>query len=416
MEKQVNFLGHDKETWVLFALRTMNSVSFSASLPFFGIYLLEVRGVSLAIIGGVYFITGVLGLGSQVLGGRLTDALGPKKVMLSGYLMSLITVAIIGYLVLMNANVIIFYIVYPIFSLLRGISQPATASIIAGHEGGALKSGFNLLTIGGNLGFAIGPAIGGFVAAAYGYAVVFFLSSAVTIPVILLALSQVRGGLRYSSDQLRVSPAKIKKWLTWREDRNILIFLILTMASYLAIGYEINPLSLYVADFLNFSPDLIGYLFATNGLVIVLLQIPIIKLADRSTRIVLPLIISPLLAFAAFMIASASSTFLQFEVVMVVITLGEILLTVPSQTIIAFFSRPGNRGVYQGYYYAMSNFGRSLAAFVGPSSFELLAFDPKLAWYAIGAVALVISLAFGILSPRLQKDYEKQKLSSSVEN
>ena len=91
---------------------------------------------------------------------------------------------------------------------------------------------------------------------------------------------------------------------------------------------------------------------------------------------------------------------------MVVFTFGEITLTVPSQSVIAFFSRGGNRGTYQGYHSAVSNAARSLASFLGPLTFAIFAFDPRLSWFLIAGLALGIGLGLAVLSPVIQKEYE----------
>ena len=394
--------GLARESWVLFGIRTLNSFGFSMAMPFFGIYLLETRGVSLAATGLVYFASGVLNLGSQLVGGRLTDAVGPKRVMLAGYATSIVTSVALGSMVLVNASPLIFFFAYPLFSFLRGFSNPATGSIIAEQPVSQVRPGYNLLTIGGNLGFAIGPAVGGPITDLFGYSTVFFLSAAIVVPVIALTALQIKGGVRHRKDAEGVA----KRTLTWTKDRSMILFLILTGCLYLCVGYEITPLSLYVADFLKFTNTQIGYLFATNGLVIVLLQLPVIGLFQKSRSVVLPLLISPLLVAASFVMAGLSTSFYQYEAVMVVLTLGEILLTVPSQTVVALFSRAGNRGTYQGYFYAASNSGRSLASALGPSSFEALAFAPALGWYSVALFSLLVFVGFAVVGPAIQRDYE----------
>jgi MFS family permease len=394
--------GLGREPLALFAIRTLNSTGFSISMPFFGIYLLEVRHVSLAATGAVYLAAGIVGLGSQLAGGRLTDRLGPKKVMLSGYAASVATSLTLGYMILGSSSLYLFYVAYPLFTFLRGVSNPATGSIIAEQPASKMRAGYNLLTIGGNVGFAIGPAIGGPVAEIFGYSDVFFLSALTVLPVIALALLLVGGGVRHSEPQERV-----RRSLSWKENGNLIAFLVLTGCLFVAVGYEITPMSLYVADFLKFSNIEIGYLFATNGLAIVLLQIPIINLVSRSSRLILPLLLSPILAAASFAMAGLSTSFLEYEAVMVVLTLGEILLTVPSQTIVALFSESGNRGTYQGYYYAASNTGRSIASGIGPTSFEILSFSPSLGWYAIGIFAMIVFLGFAVVGPKVERDYRQ---------
>jgi Na+/melibiose symporter-like transporter len=116
----------------------------------------------------------------------------------------------------------------------------------------------------------------------------------------------------------------VKRLLNWREDKNLIIFLALTLASFLVVGYETTPLSPYVAGFLNFSNEQIGYLFATNGIVIVILQLPLTRLVEKVRTLVMPMIASSIAAAIAFFAASVSTTFLPMEIVTFIVTLGEI--------------------------------------------------------------------------------------------
>jgi MFS family permease len=140
----------------------------------------------------------------------------------------------------------------------------------------------------------------------------------------------------------------------------------------------------------------------------VILQIPLTRLTERPKRILLPVVLSSAFAVVSFLIATVARTFLQWEMFMITITLAEILLTVPSQSVVAFFSRAGNRGTYQGYYSAVSNAGRSLASFIGPTSFAFFAFDPPLSWVTVAIFALATGIGLAIFSPSIQRDFEKQ--------
>src|SRR5580693_2523192 len=93
----------------------------------------------------------------------------------------------------------------------------------------------------------------------------------------------------------------IRRWLSWKDDRTMILFLVLVFCSFVASGYEITPLSLYAASFLHLSDDLIGYLFATNGIVIVILQIPLMRFLSRWKTMVLPLIVGNLVMVAGFL-------------------------------------------------------------------------------------------------------------------
>jgi MFS family permease len=397
------FFGVSKMTWLVFTISTINSFGFSATMPFLGVYLLDVRDVPLGEIGIVYLATGVLGIASLILSGRITDSLGPKKVMLLGFMSSLASSLFLGYMVFSNANVLAFFFLYPVFSMFRGISQPAISAIVASQKRTEVRTGFSFLNIGGNLGFAIGPALAGVIIQATNYSTVFLLSAGSSVVATLITLIWVEGGKLQGGSSRSVA---INRWLKWSMDRSLILLLLLVFCMYLCIGYEITPMSLYVANIFSFSDAQLGYLFATNGLLIVIFQLPITRMIGKSRRILLPLVISSGFALASFLIAGFSQTFLQWEIFMVVITFGEITLTVPSQSVIAFFSRVGNRGTYQGYYSAVSNAGMSIASFVGPLSFSIFAFDPRFSWFSIAGLALATGLGLLALSPAIQTEYE----------
>lgn len=375
-------------------------------MPFLAVYLELARGVALSTIGATYLVTGLLMFLSQLLGGRLTDSIGPKKVMVSAYMLSLVASIILGVLLQIGAPIIDILVMYPLFSLVRVLSQPATSSIIANQKDADYRTGFSLLVIGGNLGFAIGPALGGILSDYFTYAFVFALSGITSVVAAIIAQFTIQTGVPGNRKAFQnVSAAG--KWLRWSTDRHVIIFLLLTMCAFLALGYEITPLSLYVARFLKFSNTEIGYLFATNGAVIVILQLPLTRIAERTKRLLSPLVLSCALIFVSYIIVSVSKTFIQMEIAMLVVSIGEIFLTVPAQTITTLFSGRGNRGTYQGFYSGFSNIGRSLATFIGPVSLQLLASDPALSWISIAVFAVLVGACFLILAPKLQRDYEK---------
>jgi MFS family permease len=375
-------------------------------MPFLAVYLSAIRGVSLATIGTVYLIAGLLSLGSQLLGGRLTDTTGPKQIMLAGYAFSVISALILSYLIGVTADTALILGVYPVFNFLRGLAQPASFAIVANSEIKNLKTGLSLLSIAGNLGFAIGPALGGILAQTFNYSSVFLLSAAVPVVSSVLTANYVQGGrLKEVETETRTHPAALK----WDTDRNLILFIILVVCGYVAIGYEIVPISVYVQNFLNFSSEQIGYLFATNGIVIVLLQLPLSSLFFKMKKLVYPLVGACLFAVASFLLAAVSSTFLQFEVVMVILTLGEIFMTVPSQAVFTLFSSVRSRGTFQGYFSAASIGGRSIAPLAGLLTFQIFGSDPQLGWFAIAAFTSFLAVGFWLQAEPIQRDVTGMK-------
>ncbi len=156
-----------RQVWVVFVLGTLNSLGWGATMPFLAVYLEVERHVPLSIIGLAYLVSGLVTLVSQLLGGRLTDSLGSKTILLIGYSSSIVTSIVIGLTIEFRASVEIILLLYPIFSFVRTFSQPAAYAIVAGESSANLRTGFSIISIGGNLGWAIGPALGGILAQIY---------------------------------------------------------------------------------------------------------------------------------------------------------------------------------------------------------------------------------------------------------
>ncbi len=413
------------ETWTVFAITTIGNVGWSATLPFYAVYLVS-RNVSLTEIGLTYLATGFLLLVTQIASGRLVDEIGPKKLMVFAYSISLGTAILLGRLIQITAPIPWLLLLYPIFSLTRNMPSSATSAIMASQSGTQRWTGFSFLNVGNNLGFAIGPAVAGILSQYYGYSTVFFFAAASAVAADIITVLFLRHDEPPRERRTKLmAPEKLaqneiqRKWLSWKEDRSVILFLLLVFGSFFAIGYEIQPMSIYVSDFLGFSNSQIGYLFTTNGLVIVILQLPFTRLwqifATRS-KLVLPLILSSVFAAAAYLIIAVSRSFGELELAMVVLTVGEIFQTVPSQMVVALFSKPWNRGTYQGYYNAVTSAGRSVAFYVGPASFALFSVDPNIAWVLVAGVSLLIGLLFFFLSPSLQRDYSNLRKTEESES
>lgn len=395
-------------TWILFSLTLMMGIGWNATLPFVGVYLAVSRSAPLWVIGVSYFATGVASLGSQVLGGRLTDRYGPRNVMLLGYSASIVSAILLGRLITDQADALLIAGFYPASALTRGLCQPVPAAIIASSRQSDMMTRFSFLTVASNLGFAVGPAIGGILAQQYGYPTIFFFTATVFGATALTALVSIGGGRLYDGAGLQEKRAR--RLLNPKRDKNVIILLVLAFSSFLVSGFDIQPLSLYSATFLHIPNDQIGYLFSTNGLGVVLLQFPLIRLVKRSRRALLPLISANLVCVVGFVMAASAASFLELEGVMVVLTLSEMLLAVPMQTIMATLSEPETRGTYQGISSGVMNAGRSMAAFVGPTMFSLLIFEPSLAWYAISGVAILVAVCLILFSPTIQREYDRASL------
>lgn len=127
---------------------------------FFGIYL-EEQQVSLPVIGRLWMLLGLLGIGSGLLWGTLSDRLGRR----AGFLLSFIAYGI-GGLLFWASPVLAGFIASVV---LVGISFRASYVICAAAAGDYVDprfsaAAFGLMGVGAGLGQATGPLLGGYIA------------------------------------------------------------------------------------------------------------------------------------------------------------------------------------------------------------------------------------------------------------
>jgi MFS family permease len=120
-----------------------------------------------------------------------------------------------------------------------------------------------------------------------------------------------------------------------------------------------------------------------------------------------PVVLASLFATAACAVAAFSTTFIEIDFFVVLLSLCELFYVVTSQTIITLVSEAGTRGTNQGYFSFAGSGGIVAASFLGPLSFQLLAPRQNLAWLILAGVALLAALGFRYLQPGFQRDHER---------
>lgn len=393
------------DVWFTSFLSVIALIGWSAAMPFFGVYLSVSRGIPLGEVGITYLLSAIFTFFSQLLGGRLIDSFGVKQVMRYGYLGTSVAAAITGYLVIINVNGILLILLYPLFNFIRGLSQPSISALVANRSVADVRTGFSMQNMAANLGFAIGPAIGGVLSEYAGYGYIFF------VPCLMSLIALASTTYWFHNNDAGIVPRhqdrKAKFRLRWVEDKNLILLLILLSCIFFALGYEVTPLSLFAANFLSIRDSLLGLLFTTNGLVIVFVQLPLMRVFKR-VSLIFPMIIGCVLTAGSYALIGISTSFIELWVAMVIVTIGEVALTVPSQLAVTAFSESGNRGTFQGYYFAFGNAGRSIASFIGPLSFQIFALHIAVAWYGIAMFILAVGVMLVWISPRIERDYRRK--------
>jgi predicted MFS family arabinose efflux permease len=246
--------------------------------------------------------------------------------------------------------------------------------------------------MGTNLGWTIGPALGGLLTLAMPYGYVFFFAAAGMIIAGFVARAVEDPVTRHSRP-----PAKTDDLATAiREatrDRRMRLLLAGTFLAALIGTQMFSTLAIYMTDELHLSKANVGLLYALNGAGVLCLQVPALALIQRfGIAKMLPL--SSLLGAAAFALIGAASGFGGVAFVMVAITAAEVVFNPAHQTAIADAADPARRGRAYGVVGFVQMVGIALAPLVGGVLFDTIGDHHAAMWTTIGVIGLGQTLCF----------------------
>jgi len=340
------YKGLPRSIYVLFFARIVNSIG-SFVYPFLTMFLTQKLGLSSGEAGMYILFSGISFVPGSFLGGKLSDVLGRKKVMVLGQFLSglfFIPCAFLG-----ESLLIPWLIIAADFFI--GMTHPANqamATDLSTPE--TRKATFSLLYLGHNIGFAVGPLIAGFLFNRY-IALIFLGDAATTFLSVLLVLflvteskpseEKIQEGFTDTGTEKSEKGNLFKALLT----RPVLIVfvLIVTLLNFVYAQMTFS-LPLQMVDlFEDRGPALYGTIMTFNALVVIFFTTLIIALLKK-VRPVLNVMLAGLLYAVGFGMIFYLRTMLLFYVSVFIWTIGEIIGATNSDVYIANHTPISHRG------------------------------------------------------------------------
>jgi len=222
-------------------------------------------------------IMGAFGLGSilgSFIGGKLTDKINYYDIQWSSLTISGL-IAFSMYFV--RDFYPILFLVFA-FSLTADTFRPANAIAVSTYaKKENITRSFSLMRLAINLGFTIGPAVGGVVAQHYGFKWIFVLEGATCLLAALALVSFLPKKHALKSHEESRSTDKGNKVI---HDLVFIKFLIFTFLFAFCFFQLFTSVPLYMHDLWGYSTETIGYILSLNGLLIVMVEMPLITKVD----------------------------------------------------------------------------------------------------------------------------------------
>ncbi|MGI5426745.1 MDR family MFS transporter [Streptomyces sp. CA-179760] len=400
--------GLPREFWWLWTSTLVNRLgAFVAT--FMALYLTLDRGYSATYAGLVAALHGLGGVISSLGGGVMTDRLGRRPTLLIAQASTAGSVALLGFV---RDPVAIAGVAF-LVGMASNASRPAVQAMMADivrPEDRIRAFSLNYWAI--NLGFAVSSMAAGFIAEV-SYRAGFLIEAGMTMAcaiLVFLRLPESKPAGTAGANPAGTASAKavrdesVSLGTVLRDGRFMsvvgLSFLVALIFQQGAVGL---PVAMGEA---GFTPVEYGAAIAVNGVLIVVLQIPVTRFIEhRDPRRLL--VLSSLLAGYGFALTAFAGSVGVIALTVCVWTLAEIV-NAPTQTgLVVRLSPLHGRGRYQGMY----TMSWSVAGLVAPllSGFVIDRVGAEWLWGLCAVVGTVAGLGYGVLMRRLPDETTEEK-------
>ena len=380
-----------KEIYVIFVAKIINALGCFV-MPLLTIILTQNVGLSIQMTGFYISLSGLLYLPAVLVGGKLADTIGRKKVIM------LFDGLAAGFYILagfMKPSMPMVYVL-----MLAGAcmvtAKPAHDALIADLTTPETRNGaYALSYMGWNIGFALGPAVGGMLYK--NHLPLVFIGDALTalIALSLIALYIPETILRTKEDITDASRRLEKREggsiLTVLLKRPILIYFAIIMLGY-NFAYAQWSFMLPMQIMQNFSVDgakFFGYIAGFNGLVVMLFTPIVMKIVEEIKSMRRMVYGGLFYAFGFGMLGVTHSLSFVFLWAFT-FTIGEIILAISVTPFIVNHTPVSHRGRMNSVIPVMFGLGETLGP-VG-MGYALTYVSMDTGWMFIGITTFIFSL------------------------
>ena len=377
----------DRRVWRMAFARCVNTMGLSLVMSFLGIYVVETRGYPAWLYGAIALGANLGQSLSSAWAGDLSDRIGRRPLITTALFVRSGAIALMGTQILLDAPLWTLAANMLVSSMLRGCFEPVAYALVADVVSDAQRiSAFGLQRMGTNLGWAIGPALGGVLTLILPYGVVFYVAAAGMIgaAVVTLSVEDPVGATH------RAPPPRGELRAALGEAaRNPLLRLLLlgTFLSALLQTQMFSTLGIYMTDKLGLTKADVGLLYALNGAVVLLLQVPALELLRRM-GIGRALPWASLLDTIGFALVGMAGGFAGGAVAIVTLTCGEVLFNPAHQTAIAESADPARRGRAYGIVGFVQMMGIAAAPLLGGALLDTIGHRHAAMWLAIAGIGV----------------------------
>ena len=361
--------------------------------PFFALYLTQKFDIGMSTVGILFAIFSVSGFVGSALGGAVTDRMGRRGVIMFSLVLSSLSALGMGF----APSLAVFTAVSVIVGTLSNIGGPAHEAVVADLLPPEKRAeGYGIIRVIFNLAVIIAPAIAGLLIAR-SYILLFIVDAVISLicaGIVLFALPETK-----PKAHANAKPETMKQTFAGYgqvfKDTPFVAFIGVTIMMSLVYMNINTTLGVFLRDQHGLPEVGYGSLISINAILVVLFQFWIARRLEKYKSLLMMAAGSFLYAIGFAMYGFVSG-YILFVAAMVVITIGEMIVSPFQQALVASFAPEAMRGRYM----AVSGLSWGIAFAIGPYFAGLIldSTNPNLLWAFCGFLGMLATIGFTVLN------------------
>lgn len=389
------FKDYPRAFWVYNLVVFIDRLGGFMLYPFFALYLTQKFNIDMATVGillGVFSVSGMVG---SALGGALADRMGRKSVIIASLLLSSLSALGMG----LAPTLALFTAVSVIVGTLGNIGGPAHEAVVADLLPPDKRAeGYGIIRVVFNVSAVIAPPIAGLLVS-HSYLTLFIVDAIISIisaGIVFFALPETKPQAHADAE-----PETMKQTFAGYgrvlKDTPFVVFIGVTVLMTLVYLNMNTTLGVFLRDVHGLPEVGYGTILSINAFMVVVLQFWITHKLEKYKPFLMVAAGSFLYAIGFAMYGFVRG-FTMFVAAMVIITIGEMVVSPFLQSIVASFAPEDMRGRYM----AVSGLTWSIAYTFGPYFAGLLIDgpNPSILWYVAGFIGVLSTIGYLILNKK----------------
>jgi predicted MFS family arabinose efflux permease len=393
------FSGLNRSVWALSAILLVNRIG-AMVLPFMTLFITKDLGYSMTEAGWVMTFFGIGSIAGAYVGGELTDKWGAYRVQKLSLLCSGILVLSFTIVSQLWQIMIMIFLYAFVTDLLRPANSVAIADFSKVED---RPRSYSLMRFAANIGFAIGPAMGGIVAGLAGYRYIFVIDAVSCFAALFILITYVgtpksKSKVVAENSDLGVgSETSIKtSYNSAYKDKRYLLFVALVSLYAILFFQLFSSFPVYWAKSWQWSEERIGLLLGLNGLIVVLVEMPFMRRVEHIKSYYKMMTAGTFMLVLGYMVILPNTPSIPAAVALIILFSFSETLVMPFMTNYALSRpNPSRRGQYIALYTMAYGFALGLAPLGCLSLAESIGFQYTYLVATVLSLGLACAFFFG---------------------